>query len=65
MAFLSLLAILWNTAFRCLYLSFSPLLFTSLGKDSDPGKDWEQEEKGTTKDEMAGWHQGLDGRESK
>ena len=29
-AFLSLLAILWNAAFRCLYLSFSPLLFTSL-----------------------------------
>ena len=29
-AFLSLLAILWNTAFRCLYLSFSPLLFASL-----------------------------------
>jgi len=29
-AFLSLLAILWNSAFRCLYLSFSPLLFTSL-----------------------------------
>ena len=28
--FLSLLAILWNAAFRCLYLSFSPLLFTSL-----------------------------------
>ena len=28
--FLSLLAILWNFAFRCLYLSFSPLLFTSL-----------------------------------
>ena len=27
--FLSLLAILWNSAFRCLYLSFSPLLFTS------------------------------------
>ena len=27
---LSLLAILWNSAFRCLYLSFSPLLFTSL-----------------------------------
>ena len=26
-AFLSLLAILWNSAFRCLYLSFSPLLF--------------------------------------
>ena len=29
-AFLSLLAILWNSAFRCLYLSFSPLLFTYL-----------------------------------
>ena len=29
-AFFSLLAILWNSAFRCLYLSFFPLLFTSL-----------------------------------
>ena len=29
-AFLFLLAILWNSAFRCLYLSFSPLLFPSL-----------------------------------
>ena len=29
-ASLSLLAILWNSAFRCLYLSFSPLLFASL-----------------------------------
>ena len=29
-AFLSLLAILWNSAFTCLYLSFSPLLFSSL-----------------------------------
>src|SRR5574337_751807 len=28
--FLSLLAILWNSAFRCLYLSFAPLLFASL-----------------------------------
>ena len=26
--------------------------------------DWGQQEKGTTKDEMAGWHHGLDGRES-
>ena len=25
-------------------------------KDSDAGRDWGQEEKGTTKDEMAGWH---------
>ena len=28
----------------------------SLGKDSDAGRDWGQEEKGTTEDEMAGWH---------
>ena len=26
------------------------------GKDSDAGKDWRQEEKGMTEDEMAGWH---------
>ena len=35
-----------------------------IGKDSDAGRDWGQEEKGTTEDEMAGWHQRLDGRES-
>ena len=35
-----------------------------IGKDSDAGKDWGQEEKGTTEDEMAGWHHWLDGRES-
>ena len=35
-----------------------------IGKDSDAGKDWGQEEKGTTKVEMAGWHHGLGGRES-
>ena len=34
------------------------------GKDSDTGRDWGQEEKGTTEDEMAGWHHWLDGRES-
>ena len=28
----------------------------SLGKDSDVGRDWGQEEKGMTEDEMAGWH---------
>ena len=27
-----------------------------IGKDSDAGWDWGQEEKGTTEDEMAGWH---------
>ena len=35
-----------------------------IGKDSDAGKDWGQEEKGTTEDEMAGWHHRLDGCES-
>ena len=32
-----------------------------IGKDSDAGRDWGQEEKGMTEDEMAGWHYGLDG----
>ena len=35
-----------------------------IGKDSDAGRDWGQEEKGTTEDEMSGWHHWLDGRES-
>ena len=35
-----------------------------IGKDSDAGRDWEQEEKGMTEDEMAGWHHWLDGHES-
>ena len=35
-----------------------------IGKDSDTGRDWGQEEKGMTEDEMAGWHHWLDGRES-
>ena len=35
-----------------------------IGKDSDAGRDWGQEEKGTTEGEMAGWHHWLDGRES-
>ena len=32
-------------------------------KDPDAGKDWGQEEKGTTEDDMAGWHHWLNGRE--
>ena len=32
-----------------------------VGKDPDAGKDWGQEEKGTTEDEMAGWHHWLNG----
>ena len=32
-----------------------------IGKDSDARRDWGQEEKGTTEEEMAGWHHWLDG----
>ena len=35
----------------------------SLEKNSDDGKDWGQEEKGTTEDEMQGWHHRLNGHE--
>ena len=31
-----------------------------IGRDSDAGKDWRQEEKGMTEDEMVGWHHRLD-----
>ena len=34
-----------------------------IGKDPDAGKDWKREEKGTTEDEMVGWHHRLDGHE--
>ena len=34
-----------------------------IGKDSDAGRDWGQEEKGMTEDEMAGWHHRLNGYE--
>ena len=39
--------------------SFDSIYF---GKNSDGGKDWGQEEKGVTEDEMAGRHHRLDGR---
>ena len=35
-----------------------------IGKDADAGRDWGQDEKGTTEDEMAGPHHRLDGHES-
>ena len=34
-----------------------------IGKDPDAGRDWGQEGKGTTEDEMAGWHHRLDGHQ--
>ena len=36
-----------------------------IGKDSDAGKDWGQEEKGATGDEMVGWHHRLNEHEFK
>ena len=47
----------------------APILWPSdaksrlIGKDSDSGKDWRQEEKGMTEDEMVGWHCWLNGHE--
>ena len=34
-----------------------------IGKDPDAGRDWRQEEKGTTENEMVGWHHRLEGHE--
>ena len=34
-----------------------------IGKDTDAWRDWGQEDKGMTEDEMAGWHHRLDGHE--
>ena len=41
---------------------FGHLMRRLIGKDSDAGRDWGQEEKGTTEDEMAGWPHRLNGR---
>ena len=47
----------------------TPILWPSdaknwlIGKDLNSGKDWRQEEKGTTEDEMVGWHRWLNGHE--
>ena len=48
----------WNS--NTLATSFESWL---IGKDSDAGRDWGQEEKGTREDEKAGWHHWLDGHE--
>ena len=44
---------------------FGPLVAKNwlIGKDLDAGKDWRQEEKRTTEDEMVAWHHRLDGHE--
>ena len=47
-----------------LTLQYFGHLMQRVGKDSDAGRDCGQEEKGTTEDEMAGWHHRLNGHES-
>ena len=42
---------------------FGRLMWRLIGKDPGAGKDWRQEEKGMTEDEMVGWHYWLDGHE--
>ena len=56
----------WLWCVIILYIAeFDLLVFCWLiGKDSDAGRDWGQEEKGTTEDEMAWWHHWLNGHES-
>ena len=46
-----------------LKLQYFGHLMRRVGKGSDAGRDWRQEEKGTTEVEMAGWHHRLNGRE--
>ena len=55
---------------HCLPLSYGFITYMSidkqydfLEKDPDVGKEWRQEEKGTTEDEMVGWHHQPDGHE--
>ena len=57
----------WNFSFSIIPSKEIPVLWPPhaknwiIGKDSDAGRDWGQEEKGTTEDEMAGRHHQLDG----
>ena len=46
-----------------LKLQYFGHLMRLIWKDPDAGKDWGQEEKGMTEDEMAGWHHQLDEHE--
>ena len=39
-----------------LKLQYFGHLMLRIGKDSDAGRDWRQEEKGITEEEMVGWH---------
>ena len=50
----------WHSVFYY-YYTIKKTLMLGLGKDPDAARDWGQEEKGTTEDEIAGWHHWLDG----
>ena len=62
----SALGVLWSTYAKTETPILGPLHAKRwlIGKDSDAGRDWGQEEKGTTEDEMAGWHHWLNVNES-
>ena len=56
----------WRTDTEAEAPNFGLLMWRAdwlIGKDPDDGKDWRQEEKGMTEDEMVGWHHRLNGRE--
>ena len=67
--FLHLLFYLDKDTGRCCYRNYLALIPNKnakswlIGKDPDAGRDWGQEEKGMTEDEMAGYHHRLDGHE--
>ena len=66
---MSLRKLLRYFALPILFQYKSPILWPPdvknwlIGKHPDAGKDWKQEEKGMTEDEMVGWHHQLDGYE--
>ena len=58
-------SVFFSKLFMSMVVLWPPHVKTWLiGKDSDAGRDWGQEEKGMTEDEIAGWHHWLDGHES-
>ena len=61
----SALGVLWKNDAKAETLVLWPPRVKSwlTGKDPDAGKDWGQKKKGTTEDEMAGWHHWLNGHE--
>ena len=59
----AMILVFWMLSFKWAFsLSWPPDVKSWLtGKDPDAGKDWRQEGKGTTEDEMVGWHHWLSG----